>query len=413
MHAFCEHATFIMLHFPSDLAHFSLTLVPLLLFLGDTPHKCILAYRRVFQAELSSELAPVRTVSISSNTISLVSLSRRSYGHCFWAPDEWHTLSCPSSAVGYILKLTNDTTSKPRPSADLPAYSVLWVKIRRDNRPFTFTAKNTGPLATLKIFGCLAMTILLLVSIYFRDGMGLVALLLLSLSLIMIGVDTRVQPRRIRSKRHGSYFQQADTIVIRYPIGSFIVVECDGATSEELFFTTFEVREYHSDYVQFINKILGPLVVGTGMLALSNAKREVQLIFGATYIFAFAISGIVSALPEEIHWNRSDYRTEIVGKCYNKTFTQALYKCIVATKSIGWTERSQAAPSTAAWSEWMAEALEHTENVRFSNLKPKRGQKLWASQWEDDSEVFSGAYSRPAWDPQEALSRLISEQRFG
>jgi hypothetical protein len=301
-------------------------------------------------------------------------------------------------------KLQMKALIKLSPIAVTTEYEVLWVKIRRDNQPFVFTSKTTGPIASLKILSCLIMLALISISIYYRDGMALLAMIMLSASSIMLGLEGRTAPRKIRGKGDMDPVHMTDKVVIRYPKGSFVVVECDGDTSDELFFTHFEVQNFYGTYARNLFCFLGyPVFIGA-ILALRNSKQVFQLIFASLYILILGMYWIVICLPGEIHWNRSVYRTEVLGRCRHPTFTMALYKCMVVTKSNEWVKRSQAAPSTPAWNAWLDEGMEHTENVRFSNLEPSKGQN-----WEYDPNANTNA----DWDPQEALSRAIREQRDG
>jgi hypothetical protein len=121
-----------------------------------------------------------------------------------------------------------------------------------------------------------------------------------------------------------------------------------------------------------------------------------QLLFGSFYILILALYLAVICLPEQMKWNLSVYRTEIWGRSRENTFTLALYKCIVVTKSNDWIKRSQAAPTTPAWNGWFNEVLEHTENVHLSIIKPVKDHNREYDEEEDGDgmAVFAGMRKR-------------------
>lgn len=83
---------------------------------------------------------------------------------------------------------------------------------------------------------------------------------------------------------------------------------------------------------------------------------------------------------------------------YNKTFTQALWKVIIATRDIGWIKRSKTAPDTDAWNEWLYEALSMAQVV------DKPVERLVG-----DTKVT--VYEIPDWNAQKALSQCIKDHQ--
>ena len=147
---------------------------------------------------------------------------------------------------------------------------------------------------------------------------------------------------------------------------------------------------------------------------LGNAQVDSQIAYAGAYMMLNAAYWIVAALPSKLHWDMSCFEIKeqcleepnqegsysMIGKKYvdcNDTFTQALWKAIVATKSIDWIERSSAAPKTKAWEEWLFEAKERASaaSSRIENIDGK-DIKIW--------EV-------PNWDAQKAMGDFMNAHR--
>jgi hypothetical protein len=288
------------------------------------------------------------------------------------------------------------TKMATRPPYSTKDYTVNWIKIRRDNRPFLFTAKTTGPVVCLNIFSFVISTAIMAMTLYYRDGMALVAVVLLSFLSSTIGLDHGASPRKMRGKHRQRQLQQPDKVVIRLPNGAFIIVECDGTTAEELFFTEFLVKYRYPRYWRTAAAAVGVPVLMIAILAVANSEPRLQLAFGIAHLLICSTHWAVACLPEEIHWNRSVFKTEILGISHNPTFTMALYKCITATKSIDWILKTQTAPDTPMWKQWLHEALEHADSFEFS----------------DDLSGGADGNSETTWHPQYALSDIIQNQRI-
>jgi hypothetical protein len=142
-----------------------------------------------------------------------------------------------------------------------------------------------------------------------------------------------------------------------------------------------------------------------GVICLANAQIQVQIAWAGAYIAVGAAYWIVAALPGKVHWDTSCYK--VTNECLsdskmdvkgypsiNETFTQALWKAIVVSKSTIWVERSDACPRTQAWTDWLHEA-----RACSGDVKECKGTNPHVKTWEV-----------PDWDPQKALNRLLDEE---
>ena len=142
----------------------------------------------------------------------------------------------------------------------------------------------------------------------------------------------------------------------------------------------------------------------SGVIALGNAKSRTQVSFAAAYMFMNAAYWVVAALPSKLHWDITcfDIRNQRIGDdCRDEkrlvskstTYTEALWKVILVTKSIDWVHISNAAPKTTAWDQWLIEAKEHALSV--------------GSYCDKDEPKAPLVWLMPDWDPQRAWVDIV------
>jgi hypothetical protein len=248
-----------------------------------------------------------------------------------------------------------------------------------DDLPPTVKAKATGPQAAVTILGFLMSLTLFISSILWGDGMSLVATILLSLLSTLIGAANKWTLRL--PQRKGPSPTEGDT-VIRYPNGSFLVVICDETVARELYFAP-EGIEYNitNPTVYRLISLVGTIMLMLGVVALANAKLQLQFAWAGAYIFINVAYWIAAAVPPKLHWDLSCY--EVVEQsidgdrgCRNPNFTQALWKAILVTKSTRWAQIGKAAPHTDVWEKWLARA-EKKANSAGKIIGPARYPFLW------------------------------------
>ena len=285
-------------------------------------------------------------------------------------------------------------------------FSVSCIEIIRQ-KDASVKAKAKGPLSLVAILGCCCSIGLIAISIVFEDGMALLAVLLLSLLSTLIGLGNYWQLRLQKRPVQGAVVPRGD-LVIRYPRGAFVVVKCTEEVARELFFApeTIEYLVKHPPIYRLIS-LIGTLMLMWGVIMLGNARLESQVSFAAAYMFMNAAYWIVAALPAKVHWDKSCFKVNQqridgpseTGKrimSVNKTYTQALWKVILVTKSIDWIRNNEAAPVTDAWNQWLTEALNYALTVDF---------------YVDEKDPTQTVVWRlPDWDPQQAFIDILRDQ---
>lgn len=284
-------------------------------------------------------------------------------------------------------------------------YSVRVVTIRRRN-DHAMKFKTLAPLTLVLLLGFALSVLLLVLSILQEDGFSLIATLLLSFLSTLVGWGNKWTLQLQQRKHKGGKVPRGD-VVVRYPKGSFLIVRCGEDVARELYFApeTIKYLLQHAAIYRILS-LVGTMMLMGGVICLANAKIELQIAWAGSYMLLGSSYWIVAALPSKLHWDTSCY--EVVQEClsdsttnekgypsHNETFTQALWKVIVVTKSIDWILRSGAAPKTRAWEQWLRDAREVAKSVRLDSKPLVDDMTTWAV---------------PEWDPQEHLKELLADQ---
>lgn len=262
-------------------------------------------------------------------------------------------------------------------------------------------ATATGPLSWVTLLGFLLSFVLFLSSILWGDGMSLVATLLLSFLSTVIGAANK-WTLKLPQRKPGSSPTRGDT-VIRYPNGSFLVVKCEEDVARELYFAPEEI-EYNvkNPTIYRMLSLVGTIMLMLGVVALANAKLQLQVAWAGAYIIINAAHWMAAAVPPKLHWDLSCYEVQeqcIEGGFNNPTFTDALWKAILVTKSTRWTRTGKAAPQTEMWDQWLQEAEEmansvgetigHLQQPLWPGIDPSKGTiYLQPKEW----------HAKDAWD---------------
>ena len=312
----------------------------------------------------------------------------------------------------------------------LPAYSIRCVQIDRKRDKGDIKAKIMGPLWMVAVLGCTMSISLISLSIWQKDGFAMLSAICLSSLSTLIGVGNKWQLDL--PKRTQNIDAPAGDVVIRYPKGNFLVVQCHEDVARELYFAPENIEYFisHSWKYRMIS-LVGTILLMTSVICLSNASTHLQIGFACSYMILNAAYWIVAALPARVHWDMSCF--EVTEQCFsedskaeaelksnpngnaqpdkvgdkarrhhyivnrNKTFTQALWKVIIATKSIGWVKRSTAAPQTETWDIWLREAMTQAEGA--------------SSRMEEIDGRMVKVWEVPDWDPQKALAQVMADHQ--
>ncbi|KAF1933202.1 uncharacterized protein M421DRAFT_641 [Didymella exigua CBS 183.55] len=345
---------------------------------------------------------------------------------------------------------------------NLSSFSVRVVEIKRINED-PIKAKEFGPLTYVAWLGFTLSAMLLGLSIHLHDGMSIIATVLLSLlsSLIGLGnywtlrlpkrksVDQQKQSGRTlyfgpsRSKGNNkiedkqsksgtsceiAMAEQGDNrkrvedhappgdMVIRYPKGSFLVVRCHEDVARELYFAPEEIEYLVEDaWIYRLLSLVGTMMLMGGVICLANARIESQIAWAGSYMLLGSAYWIVAALPQKVHWDTSCYSVisealsdSVPYKKYpyskSKSFTEALWKAIVASKDATWVRREDHCPDTAVWDDWLHMARSCSREY-MNPMNDEDFQKAGKAKAEHKT------WQIPDWDPVGYLQYLLKKEK--
>lgn len=290
----------------------------------------------------------------------------------------------------------------------LHANTVQCVRLIENDKPRP-SIRSFGPLAVLAFIGFCMSAVLLALSLYYNDGMSLLATVLLSLLSTNCGIANKWKPTP-NAPRPDKHSPPGD-VVIKYPQGAFIVVKCDERTARYLYFNPSErcIYAVGSTTVYRGLSLISTLLLMGGVIALANAKIETQIAFAGAYMLINVFYWIAAALPPARHWDLSRLEVrhvKVVGGTPPRTatvdnvpltYTEALWKAIAVTGTMHWVKEAGWAPKTLAWDDWLHEAEEAalSEPMQPSFEETEHG-KLPQEVWKIRS-----------WDSRKALSTLL------
>jgi hypothetical protein len=293
-----------------------------------------------------------------------------------------------------------------------PATSVKLVRVTENDQIPRPSVLTVGPLTGLALLGFSMSAALFGMSIHYKDGMALLATVLLSFLGTLTGVSNKWRPTPNNPQPDPN--SPPGSVVIRYPQGAFIVVECDERIARYLYFNPSEKCIYRisSSPVYRLLSLGGTLLLMGGVICLANSGIYLQSGFAASYMLLNIFYWIVAALPPARHWNLSRLQiSEINVKggfpprpglddSTTTTYTEALWKAIAITRCTGWVKEAVLAPKTPAWEEWLVEAKEAANVAKIEKnvvVDPRTGKR---------GEVWR----IPDWDAKKALGMLLKPE---
>lgn len=268
-------------------------------------------------------------------------------------------------------------------------------------------AKATGPLSWVTLLGFAEAVILMIASITFGDGMSILATILLTGLSSVIGISNKWN---LKLPRRPQTHAPAGDVVIRYPNGSYLIVRCDEDVARELYFAPEEIDyEIKSPAVYRMLSLVGTLMLMLGIVALANAKLQLQFAWAGAFIIINIGHWIAAAVPQRMHWDLSCYDVKeqgVDGGPNNPNFTEALWKAILLTKSTRWVKNGAAAPQTQVWDDWLVDA-EETAKLCASRID-KLVDPLWPGENPNKAIVWE-APKKKDWDAKNVWDKLNYE----
>lgn len=287
----------------------------------------------------------------------------------------------------------------------LDAFSVRFARITREaarsdredigdehkhNPSSQVTARTQSPLTSLSVLGCTMSVALLVLSIVKKDGMALISIILLSMLATLIGIGSRWSLEL--EKRNATREVLDSDVVIAYPKGSFLIVQCSEEIQRELYFGSEECCYKVGATAYRVLSLVTIIMLMFGVIFLGNASLVLQISFAAAYLILNAAYWTVAALPPQWNWDLSCFKFELIELHKRDNFTAALWTAIALTRSTEWVINGKIAPVNSAWRRWLAEA----EDAATRDACKK-----------DDS----GRAVLPTWEFDQRLTVVIKEEK--
>jgi len=256
---------------------------------------------------------------------------------------------------------------------------------------------NPGSLFNVANYiGCAVSIVLLVLSLYWGDGMSFIATLLLSALSSLAGLVNKcnIDPQKRNQKRS----VPIGDVVVRYPNGSMVVVKCHENVARELFFAPEVIKYFVEEaWICRLISLSGTLMLMGGVICLASSEKKSQIAWAVSYILINILYWLAAALPPRHHWNTSRYNTvehsiSTGHRCDD--YTTALWKAMCAAKCPKkdeqvedmseeidhWAKISGALPRSEAWEKWLTSAKEKADEARFG---PESGSmKKYDYNWD-------------------------------
>ncbi|KAK2607962.1 hypothetical protein N8I77_006601 [Diaporthe amygdali] len=216
-----------------------------------------------------------------------------------------------------------------------------------EERP-VISPKWSSPTNIISAASFVLTTVIIGMMVYWKDGVALLAVGIVSLGTSIIGYASWWRPVLMVRARKDKV--TAGDIVIRTQQGGFILVRCTDEVARKLYAGTAECAYHVGERAHKLLMALGTAMLMVSIVLLGNIYFEGQTMVGASYIVLNGAYWLASMVSKEHYWDLS----------------RTLWYVIRETKSTRWAERSGAAPGTRRWRQWLREA---EENARAGNRR--------------------------------------------
>ncbi|KAI0112542.1 hypothetical protein GGR51DRAFT_44944 [Nemania sp. FL0031] len=233
-----------------------------------------------------------------------------------------------------------------------------------------------SPMHILEAFSVLLTFAIIAWAAYQKDGTAIIAVSLMGSASSVVGWASWWRP--ILMNRSHTNKVPAGDVIIRTREGAFLLIKCTEEVARELYSGTEECEYHVSGQAYRVLMGLGTLMIMISVILLGNCKWNSQIFIGGSYIVLNALYWTMGLLPKRLFWDLSRYEFNDVTppEARNadkttdsndpregvKSFTRTLWFAIRETKRTAWVQRSGAAPVTAQWARWLAEAEEAAKN---------------------------------------------------
>jgi hypothetical protein len=152
---------------------------------------------------------------------------------------------------------------------------------------------------------------------------------------------------------------------------SYLVLKCNESLAHQLLFAPDAIayKLQHSGHFIPVS-LLGTLILMISVIALANAKIQLQIAWAVSYVILNIGHWMAAALPRGWNFDFSGYEIEeehLSSGGKSASFAEGLFKAIVFTKSASWVKLNTTVPDTDEWREWLRQAEHAAKQCRTSD----------------------------------------------
>lgn len=273
---------------------------------------------------------------------------------------------------------------------ELPRFTIRTISITRHNNPKHphnsqgVFIRPWGPNNLLAFLGTFFSLGLIITSAILKDGMTLIAIILLSFTSSIVGLANYWKVDL--QKRVANRLVPPGDVVVVGRQGALLIVRCDESLARELYFGQ-ERCEYYVGELGF--RFLAGAATFLFMAAvvfLASGTWEMQAAIGLSYIVLNGAYWLVAALiPGKQQWDLRAYELKEEGMETKNNYTMMIWEALKQTGNARWVRRAKLVPDTPQWEEWLVEAEENLGNEK----------EKWDPEAALDAKMLVSARSHP------------------
>lgn len=200
-------------------------------------------------------------------------------------------------------------------------------------------------------------------SIILHDGVGLLAIITMSISSSLSCLSQHSYPELERKERHAN---EKGDLVIKARNGAFIIVECTNDLAQQLY-----LNQEHYTYTLQPDDTRFKVLMGSSTILLmvsvllfSNCGWTMQTAIAVTYILLNLCYWAIPVFFErDIFWDlRALCEIQALDWKKCRDYTSALCNAIRQTGQVGWVKEARFLPNSEAWNAWLEEAMQNITN---------------------------------------------------
>lgn len=243
------------------------------------------------------------------------------------------------------------------------AYVVRRLELRprkHDHSEIQIPRILWSPVNMITIASCIISVALFFFAGWMRDGVGALAIAVMSITTTLICAANHWKPRLPnRSAPRSSDDLPKGDVVIRSEQGSFLVVHCEDTIARKLYFNQ-EDCEYSmsASAATAMGGFAGGFGIIVAVILFTNCSWPIQVATAIAYAILNLAYWIVAICRPTWTWDFSDFDVIASAPETRTNFTGALAAAIQIAGSVHWAFDSDAAPKTAAWKRWLDRAQE-------------------------------------------------------